>query len=1141
MTQSGSWSRRSLRSETEGGLPSDALEAARTAAAREGVPLERWIEANMLSRAGEPGDRALPRRPAAEGRPQLQEPAGDARREPDRGSRGAEDLSAALGEVSRRLNALLGEVAAAPPRSAARLHDTVARIGSRLDALTADARTGQETLRPETLRPDTGARPDLFRRFEEPARPSEDLAQRPTSEPRAGRRPGLDAAVAEINARQRLLDSPPQPAQVQAPMQAAMPAQMAAQVSAAVPRSAHLDADSILNLRCDIADLAHAVADLAPRRAVEALDASVRALELRVEATAPPPIDIAQLNELTRMLVEVRESVRDMQEDDSFALLSADVKGLHRRFDAIDQVRLEPAVLKHLTEQVADLRGMLEQAQPLPVMAEMAGELSQLAAKVERIGGVLGDAAATVDIVGALERKLDRLAETIAANPASTGGDHLYEQALDDIRHRLDHLHDALQNAPRGSSEVPEAIERKLDLLAQALAAAPAAVSRGDEETLGEIRSRLDQLQAALDNTARNAPMAIERSMMLLVDKLDRIQALVAGGSGLHADLKSTLQSDLQSGLGLLTSRLDQIVERLDQSDGQGSQSGQFAAIERGLNDLFAQLQETRFSAIDAARAAVREVGAGPVEDLMRDLSDLRAAQRSTELKTHDTLESVHGALERVIDRLAMLEEDLTRRSERSEAPAAEPPAPAPHLAAPHPATPPQVPLAAAPPVPAEAAIEPLDDTAAELAPELPPDHPLEPGSRAPRVRGGAPVLAPARGPAPAVASPEPNTKASFIAAARRAAQQAAAENAPPAAEVEAAAPGGLRGAIARHRTMILAGLLLLAVAGAAPLVLPKLLSSSAPIPAVQPAAPAPVMEPAEPPAAPGPQSRLPSNLTSNQMIAQAPSSGLLSPAPATGMLGGATPVETTPDLTAAVGPYGAAPAAPAKADGELPAAIGSLALRDGALAGDPAAMYEVGTRFADGRGVAQNLTLAAHWYERAALQGSMPAAYRLGSLYEKGQGLARDVQMARRYYALAAEAGNVKAMHNLAVLYAEGIDGKPDYRQASQLFRKAADRGLRDSQYNLGILYARGLGVDQNLAESFKWFALAANQGDADAQKKREDVAVRLDAQTLLAARLAVQTWTAQPVEAAANDVRPSADWDRTEGARSRKASGRS
>ena len=44
---------------------------------------------------------------------------------------------------------------------------------------------------------------------------------------------------------------------------------------------------------------------------------------------------------------------------------------------------------------------------------------------------------------------------------------------------------------------------------------------------------------------------------------------------------------------------------------------------------------------------------------------------------------------------------------------------------------------------------------------------------------------------------------------------------------------------------------------------------------------------------------------------------------------------------------------------------------------------------------------------------------------------------------------------------------------------------------------------VEQNLAESYKWFALAAAQGDQDAAKKRDDVAGRLDAQSLVAARL--------------------------------------
>jgi len=119
--------------------------------------------------------------------------------------------------------------------------------------------------------------------------------------------------------------------------------------------------------------------------------------------------------------------------------------------------------------------------------------------------------------------------------------------------------------------------------------------------------------------------------------------------------------------------------------------------------------------------------------------------------------------------------------------------------------------------------------------------------------------------------------------------------------------------------------------------------------------------------------------------------------------------------------------------------------------------------------------------------------------------------------------------MHNLAVLYAEGIDGRPDYKTASQWFRKAADHGVADSQFNLGILYARGIGVEQNLPESYKWFSLAAQQGDQDAAKKRDEVATRLDPQALVAARLAAQTFTADPQpEDAATVATPPGGWDR-------------
>jgi len=211
-----------------------------------------------------------------------------------------------------------------------------------------------------------------------------------------------------------------------------------------------------------------------------------------------------------------------------------------------------------------------------------------------------------------------------------------------------------------------------------------------------------------------------------------------------------------------------------------------------------------------------------------------------------------------------------------------------------------------------------------------------------------------------------------------------------------------------------------------------------------------------------------------------------------------------------------------------LPEAIGGPLLRSAALKGDPSAAYEVGVRFAEGKGVASNLEEAAKWYGRAATAGIVPAIFRLGTLYEKGLGVKKDVDLARRYYVQAADRGNAKAMHNLAVLDADGGGKGADYKSAAQWFRKAADHGVADSQFNLGILYARGIGVEQNLAESFKWFSLAAAQGDADSAHKRDEIAKRLDAESLAAARLAIQTFTVerQPDDAVTAPA-PAGGWD--------------
>lgn len=215
-----------------------------------------------------------------------------------------------------------------------------------------------------------------------------------------------------------------------------------------------------------------------------------------------------------------------------------------------------------------------------------------------------------------------------------------------------------------------------------------------------------------------------------------------------------------------------------------------------------------------------------------------------------------------------------------------------------------------------------------------------------------------------------------------------------------------------------------------------------------------------------------------------------------------------------------ASPQNPARAHEMPPQEIGNLSLRQAAATGDPAAQFEVASRFAEGRGVPVNPSQAVQWYQRAAAQGLAPAQYRLGSMYEKGHGVTQDRSAARIWYQRAAELGNRKAMHNLAVMYADGVSGEPDMTNAARWFRKAADYGLNDSQFNLGILYARGLGTPRNLAEAYKWLSIAAANGDADASQRRDAIASELDQQTLAVTRLAIQTWQPEPLVVSANTV---------------------
>src|SRR5262249_26309561 len=74
-----------------------------------------------------------------------------------------------------------------------------------------------------------------------------------------------------------------------------------------------------------------------------------------------------------------------------------------------------------------------------------------------------------------------------------------------------------------------------------------------------------------------------------------------------------------------------------------------------------------------------------------------------------------------------------------------------------------------------------------------------------------------------------------------------------------------------------------------------------------------------------------------------------------------------------------------------------------------------------------------------------------------------------------------------------------------------------------------------------YKWFALAAKEGDVEAARKRDEMALQLDDDTLAAADLAVKNWRPEPQPDDAIKVKtPPGGWDsprRPSRSRARKA----
>jgi TPR repeat protein len=76
------------------------------------------------------------------------------------------------------------------------------------------------------------------------------------------------------------------------------------------------------------------------------------------------------------------------------------------------------------------------------------------------------------------------------------------------------------------------------------------------------------------------------------------------------------------------------------------------------------------------------------------------------------------------------------------------------------------------------------------------------------------------------------------------------------------------------------------------------------------------------------------------------------------------------------------------------------------AHAGDPFAQFALGVMYDDGKGMAQDFSLAFKWYMRAAEQGLVDAQHMVGKFYSTGRGRPQNIYKAYIWFNLAAAGG---------------------------------------------------------------------------------------------------------------------------------------
>ena len=908
-----------------------------------------------------------------------------------------------------------------------------------------------------------------------------------------------------------------------------------------------------------------------PRAALQTLEHRLEALDGKIDEAISRSQGSHHLAELALRMDDVQRALSKPQASGpDMRPLEQMMRDMSARFDSASLASATASASAHVAAD--SVTGQSLQA--------LENQLSGIAARLERSHQGLADKASShfdtlsqrMDVVsqkvaqqaftgatatvdqGALEAMLRDLSDSMAAVRRPDAS----MQVLQAVETQLGRIAERLERSNHGLSVLSSDTTTKLDSLSkhidtvqagvarqlEAARAAPMVAPNSNVAALeGMVRSLSEKIDAARSpNASLSAIQALETQVARMAERMESARAAVPAGPSpevvaLEAMMRAlaakfeaaqapqaSQQASAQA-LEALESQVVRIADRLERSDNGLSALG---SLERSVGELFNQIEESRHATIDAAenaartatrdtmREAMRNVPSQPSPELARELASVRSQQDEADRRTHSTLSAVHQTLEKVVDRLAMLETEVVD-SRQADVVARSAPVPLPpanwieQVRPPVAATQDSAPFAATRAAVAQSRAAPAD-AAPAIEPRLPStqmfdddDFLIEPGhakignvAHAP----GAAASGLARGKpeprraaardhnddmrlaetriteiraadhfegdaeAPAVAVSDKSAQQNFIAAARRAAQAAAVQS---VADINAPR---FRSEAAKAST----------TAGkAAALAKISLISSASGYI----------------------QSRKRSLFVIGMSLLLVFGTVALIRTLDIGGRGAVKsaeankdvkkPLQASSDAAPGLGapslaePGAAAqiPASPARpregASLEQGAARPKLAnLAPGVDPGPDGTIAAVAPRGAE---AGQSSSDTGHDLMQLAQSGNAAAQFEAGARLVEGRGMARDVKAAAAWFEKAAGQGLAPAQYRYGTLLEKGIGVARDIAQAKDWYQRAADQGHGGAMHNLAVLVADGNGGKPDYAGAKLWFSNAAEHGVRDSQ----------------------------------------------------------